>query len=88
VAEALYRMRRQAAAVLWREVYRGFVTPVGVWWVRENVRALFREEPARFDTLDDALQAASYLLKVPIERWLSASRLIHILKSRLAGYGE
>jgi hypothetical protein len=88
VAEALYRMRRQAAAVLWREVYRGFATPVGVWWVRENVRALFREEPARFDALDDALQAASYLLKVPMERWLSASRLIHILKSRLAGYGE
>jgi len=24
-------MRRQAAAVLWREVYRGFATPVGVW---------------------------------------------------------
>jgi hypothetical protein len=49
---------------------------------------LFREEPARFDALDDALQAASYLLKVPIERWLSASRLVHILRSRLAGYGE
>jgi hypothetical protein len=30
VAEALYRMRRQAAAVLWREVYKGFATPVGV----------------------------------------------------------
>jgi len=83
VAEALYRMRRQAAAILWREVYTGFTTPLGVWWVRENVRAMFREEPIRFYTLDDALQAAAYVLKVPLERWLSVSRLVHILKAKL-----
>ncbi|MCU7788503.1 Nre family DNA repair protein [Pyrobaculum sp. 3827-6] len=84
VAEALLRMKRQAAAVLWREVYTGFTLPVGVWWVRENVRAMFREPPARFDTLEDALEAASYLLKIPVERWLAKSRLVHLLRSRVA----
>ena len=83
VAEALYKMRRQAAAILWREVYTGFNVPVGVWWVRENVRAMFQEEPLRFDTLDDALQAAAYLLKLPLERWLSVSKLVHLLRARL-----
>jgi len=83
VAEALYRMRRQAAAILWREVYTGFNVPVGVWWVRENVRAMFREEPVRLDTLDEALQAAAYLLKLPLERWLSVSKLVHLLRARL-----
>ncbi|MEM1598652.1 MAG: Nre family DNA repair protein [Pyrobaculum sp.] len=83
VAEYLYSVRRQAAAILWREVYTGFTAPLGVWWVRENVRAMFREAPARFDTLEDALEAASYLLKLPLEKWLSVSRLVHVLKSRL-----
>ncbi|MFN7105784.1 MAG: hypothetical protein ACK4M3_04295 [Pyrobaculum sp.] len=82
-AEALYAMKRQAAAILWREIYRGFTTPVGVWWVRENVRAMFREKPARLDTLEEALEAASYLLKIPLKTWLKASRLVHILRSGL-----
>lgn len=88
VAEALYRMRRQAAVVAWREVYTGFTTPVGVWWVRENVREALRSEPARFDTLEDALYAASTLMKIPIEKWLSVSRLVHILRSRLFGESQ
>ncbi|MEZ0318582.1 MAG: Nre family DNA repair protein [Pyrobaculum sp.] len=83
VAEHLYALRRQAAAILWREVYTGFTTPLGVWWVRENVRAMFKEPPARFDTLEDALQAVSYLLKLPLEKWLSASRLVQVFRSRL-----
>ncbi|MEM1570918.1 MAG: Nre family DNA repair protein [Pyrobaculum sp.] len=82
-AEALMRMRRQAAAILWREVYTGFTTPTGVWWVRENVRAMYKDEPARFDTLEEALEAASYLLKIPLERWLTKSRIVHLLKNRL-----
>jgi putative transposase len=68
---AEYAARRQAAAVVWREVYTGFTVPTGVWWVRENVRAMFRERPARFDTLEGALGAAGRVLKVPLERWLS-----------------
>jgi hypothetical protein len=83
VAEALHAARRQAAAVVWREVYTGFTVPTGVWWVRENVRAMFRERPARYDTLEGALGAAGRVLKVPLDRWLSESRLIHVLKSRL-----
>ncbi|AAL63362.1 conserved hypothetical protein [Pyrobaculum aerophilum str. IM2] len=83
MAEALYRMRRQAAAILWREVYTGFTIPTGVWWVRENVREMLRGEPARFDTLEDVLEAASYLMKLPLENWLAMSRIVPLLKSRL-----
>ncbi len=82
-AEALYAMGRQAAVVIWREVYTGFTTPVGVWWVRENARAMFREKPVKLDTLEEALEAASYILKTPLDVWLKASRLIPVLKSSL-----
>jgi len=82
--EHLYAIRRQAAVIIWREVYTGFTTPTGVWWVRENVRAMFEGEPVRFDTLDEALEAASHLLKYS-STWLRASKLLPVLKSRLYG---
>ena len=75
-AEALYRMRRQAAAILWREIYGGFNIPVGVWWVRENVRAMFSGPYERFDTLKDALSYVAKLLRVPLEGWVAKSGLV------------
>lgn len=61
VGEYLSRVRRQATAVLMREIYPGFNLPIGVWFVREQLRAMFREGPiARFS---DVREAIRYLLK-------------------------
>ncbi len=38
VLEGLSKIRRQACAIIFREIYEGYVVPVGVWEVRENVR--------------------------------------------------
>lgn len=57
VAEYLTRVRRQAAAVLMREIYPGFNLPIGVWFVREQLRAMFREGPAaRFSDVREAVK--------------------------------
>jgi len=57
VAEYLTRVRRQAVAVLMREIYPGFNLPIGVWFVREQLRAMFREGPvARFSDVREALK--------------------------------
>ncbi len=83
VAEHLYRIGRQASAILWREIYPGFIHPVGVWFVRENIRAMLSSEPKGvFDSLDDALRFVSGFLRVPIDLWIARSGLVRIKRSR------
>ncbi|MEM3387247.1 MAG: Nre family DNA repair protein, partial [Nitrososphaerales archaeon] len=62
VAEALNRYGRQATALVLREIYPEYILPVGVWNVRESVRAAFKSKPLIFDTLDDVLKFVKGLL--------------------------
>ncbi len=80
--ETLNSMRRQAAVISWREIYEGFNLPVGVWYVRENMRAMYKSEPEVFDTLEEALKRAAELLRTPIDRFLERSGLYRLLRSR------
>jgi len=74
--EYLIRIRRQAAAVVFREVRSGYVVPLGVWQIRENVRHAFREKPATFSSLNEALRYIRPGLKIPIENWVHESKII------------
>lgn len=81
-AEYLRRRRRQAAAVVFREIYPGFNLPVGVWFVRENLRLMYEREPVRFDTLGEAVEYVSRFTKVRMETWLSNSKLLRRLMTQ------
>lgn len=76
VAEALDRMRRQARAVVFREIYDTYVMPVGVWEVRENVRRAMTKKPRRFTTLREALDDVSTRLTIPMSRYLAKSNIL------------
>ncbi|MFQ6137328.1 MAG: Nre family DNA repair protein [Candidatus Hydrothermarchaeales archaeon] len=76
ISEHLEEERRQAAAVILREVHSGYIMPVGVWNVRENVRNAVRGEPRKFDTLKGALNYISAKLEIPLERWILNSKLL------------
>ena len=76
VCEALERMGRQARAVVLREVRPGYMFPVGVWQVREAVRAAVRSRPFRSDDLREVLSFAASKLTIPMRAWLAASRLL------------
>ncbi|MEM2203297.1 MAG: Nre family DNA repair protein [Sulfolobales archaeon] len=80
--EALNAMRRQAAVVSWREIYEGFNLPVGVWFVRENMRAMYRSEPEVFDRLEDVIKRIAELLRTPIRSFLERSGVFRILRSK------
>lgn len=73
VLEALVRMRRQATAVVFRETYEGYVIPVGVWEVRENVRHAFDRPPRKFATLKEALADAGARLRYPVREYFERS---------------
>ncbi|MDA4128387.1 MAG: Nre family DNA repair protein [Thaumarchaeota archaeon] len=76
VTEALEREKRQAAAIVLRETYPGYIMPLGVWNVRESIRMLMREKYQSFGDFRSAMNAALGKLLIPKEKWISSSVLI------------
>ena len=76
VTEELEKERRQAAAIVLRETYPGFIMPLGVWNVRESIRALMKQPFERHDTFGKALSSALSKLKIPRDKWVRESVLI------------
>jgi hypothetical protein len=76
VNELLTRERRQAGAVIFREAHPGYIMPVGVWNVRENVRRTLEQIPSKFDTLEKALAQVQLLMDIPMKRWIKNSAIL------------
>ncbi|MDE1857507.1 MAG: hypothetical protein KGI26_00355 [Thaumarchaeota archaeon] len=76
VTEALDRERRQAAAVVLRETYPGFIIPLGVWNVRESIRRLMKQPFERHDTFAGALGSALLKMRIGRSKWTRESVLI------------
>jgi hypothetical protein len=76
VTEALGEERRQASAIVLRETYPGYIMPLGVWNVRESIRELMRQKPAKFDSFGPALAAALAKMRIPPKKWEASSVLI------------
>jgi len=88
IAEHLMREGRQSAALVLREIHPGYILPVGVWNVRESVRAALSMKPARFDNLFSALDFALAGLSIPRKAWLNSSHLLKeaLFQRRISNY--
>ncbi|MCD6084699.1 MAG: hypothetical protein J7J20_04070 [Desulfurococcales archaeon] len=79
-AEHLLSVGRQATAVVLREIYPGFNIPVGVWFVRENLRAMFRAGLiAKVSTFEEVVELINKYTDLGANTWLTKSRLIKYL---------
>lgn len=76
VCEHLEKGGRQAKVVILREAHPGYIMPVGVWNVRENVRNALRSPPKLFNSLNDVFMHVMTKLDIPIRRWLLHSALL------------
>jgi hypothetical protein len=76
VCEQLLKERRQASVVVLREARPGYIMPVGVWQVRENVKNAMRQKPLKFNTLREALERISAQFRIPLSSWILESCLI------------
>ncbi len=76
VNELLSQERRQAGVSIMRESHPGYILPVGVWNVRENVRAALKNPPKRFSGLNAALTHVSEMMDIPISRWVKNSAIL------------
>lgn len=76
VCEQLVKERRQATVLVLREARPGYIMPVGVWQVRENVRNAMRQAPYTFGSLEPALRWIATRFQIPLETWISKSELL------------
>jgi len=76
VCEYLNSIKRQARVVVFREIYKGYVIPVGVWQCRENVRNAFKHNPLIFQDIEDALSYCRTKLKINLNNYLKTSKIL------------
>jgi len=88
VGELLLKERRQASVIVLREARQGYIMPVGVWQVRENVRNALRQKPLNYNTLGEALARIGSQFQIPMKHWVEKSVLLRnaLFQKRLTDY--
>ena len=88
MTEALEKEGKQAAAIVLRETYPGYLMPLGVWNVRESIRTLMKQRFRAFDTFKGALWFALGKMKIPREKWVASSVLIsrELTQTKITSY--
>lgn len=88
VGELLLKERRQAMVLVLREAHPGYIMPVGVWQVRENVRNALQQKPHKYNTLEEALARVASRFMIPLKQWINHSTLLTntIFQKRLTDY--
>ena len=88
VNELLTRERRTAGTVIMREAHPGYVMPVGVWNVRENVRAALKTVPYHYENLDQALAHVDRVMDIKRDTWIRNSGVMRdwIVQRRIEDY--
>lgn len=76
-SEALLRLGRQAGVLVLREVHPGEILPLGVWNVREHVRAALLEPAVQLGSMSDLLGLMRATFAIPLPRWLRQSAVLH-----------
>ncbi len=87
VTEFLFRNRRQARCVVFREVSGGYITPLGVWVIRESVKNALAPGFAgagvqKTDTLRSAVSRINNEFTVPLEYWMRTSKLLKEIRKQ------
>ncbi len=76
VSEYLDSIGKQAGAIMLREIHPGYIMPVGVWNVRESLRALLKTKYESFDTMDSALNYVTTIFEIPKRSWIETSDVL------------
>jgi len=82
VAEYLVQKKLQAAVLVLREIRPEYAVPVGVWQIREAVRAAMKKEPYIAGNFGDSVNFASKRMSISKSEWLSRGRLLNMLKQK------
>ena len=83
VCEYLYKIKKQARVLIFREVSGGYIVPLGVWVIRETVdNAMRKSTPVVLDNFNDAVKAMSTGFMVEYKYWRASSKLIPFIRTQ------
>ncbi len=85
VCEYLTQNKKQAGAIIFREIGPDYRVPLGVWQIRENVRYALKQKPLNFYSPDLALHYIDSKFRIPMKFWKSKSALLdaHLKQRRM-----
>jgi hypothetical protein len=75
VSEYLYKIKKNAAVWVLREIHPDYAIPVGVWQVREGIRKATKEGVIKFESFDKAVSYACNLMTTSKKEWLKNSKI-------------
>ncbi|ABR56100.1 Protein of unknown function DUF650 [Methanococcus aeolicus Nankai-3] len=76
IMEYLVKRKRQCKIVVFREITPDYYAPVGVWQIRSGVKKSFNNQYFKYNTLQEALNKISELVKTPIEKYKLKSKIL------------
>ena len=80
--EYLKKNKKQATAILLREIYPGFNLPIGVWFVRESCRVMFSKPPVlKTSSLREVCDYIDKSSRIGCIKWLNSSKLLKRITS-------
>ena len=82
IAEHLLEVKRQATAIVFREIGDAGTPSLGVWKVRETVRNAFAKKPLQFSDLNLALKYVEQKATIPLKYWYRNSVLLKEIKEQ------
>lgn len=88
VTEKLKKIKQQAMVLILREVHEGYLMPVGVWNVREHVRAALKEKPESLYSVDDLFNFIKKKLDIPLKEWIKNSTMLRelLMQRKISDY--
>jgi hypothetical protein len=82
VAEYFVKKQTQGAVLVLREIRPEYAVPVGVWQVREGVRATMKQKPYFASSFDDAISFACKNMSISKTEWLSKGNMLKLIKQK------
>lgn len=82
VGEYLVKHKVQAGVLILREIRPEYAIPVGVWQIREGVRAAMKERPIITENFEHSLNVACKPLSISKQEWLSKGVILKLMKQK------
>ena len=82
VAEYLVKNKIQSGVLILREIRPEYAIPVGVWQIREGIRAAMTQKPQEVSILDEAIDIACKKMSITKSEWMPKGSILKRIKQR------
>ena len=82
VAEYLVKNKIQSGVLILREIRPEYAVPVGVWQIREGIRAAMTQKPQEVSILDEAIDIACKKMSITKSEWMPKGSILKRIKQR------